>query len=312
MKSNSTIFLIFTFICLVCFSQENEIQASDIDTTLCLQLYPLKVGNEWIYIHESTSYTVFGTEYYIDTVYKEIIGDTLMMNDKKYFIIKEKTKKYIQSSYYYERKDSSSGKIYSYDTSHNQEYLLDNLFAEIGDTIESFGYSSSLYTTFVEEGKIFAFGDSLYYKKFHCDDLDQHEYLLLQNFGIFEDSYEFDFGHGDYTLRYAMIDGKVYGDTTLLSIQNKEHIVHKFRLIQNYPNPFNTSTTIEYEISQAAFVKCNVFDIRGNLIKTLMNLHQEPGRYSINWDASGNSSGVYIIQIIAGDIGQSRKCILLK
>ena len=81
---------------------------------------------------------------------------------------------------------------------------------------------------------------------------------------------------------------------------------------QNYPNPFNASTTINYTLRNMDNVKLSVFDITGKLVKTLVNQTQNPGSYSVSFDASNLASGIYIYKLKSGSFEQSRRMILLR
>ena len=77
-----------------------------------------------------------------------------------------------------------------------------------------------------------------------------------------------------------------------------------FRLYQNYPNPFNPYTRIQYSLPAKSNVVLQIFDLRGRLIKTLMNKSQEPGNYNVPWNGKCSrgtrvSSGIYFYRIIA-------------
>ncbi len=88
--------------------------------------------------------------------------------------------------------------------------------------------------------------------------------------------------------------------------------VAEYSLQQNYPNPFNPTTVINYQIPKDGLVTLKVYDVLGREVATLINEHQQAGRYNINFDASNLPSGVYIYQIRAGDYNQSRKMLLIK
>ncbi|MBZ0196848.1 MAG: T9SS type A sorting domain-containing protein, partial [Ignavibacteriaceae bacterium] len=85
-----------------------------------------------------------------------------------------------------------------------------------------------------------------------------------------------------------------------------------FALDQNYPNPFNPATTIAYRIPEASVVTLKVFDITGTEVATLVNTKQEAGSYTVNFDASKLSSGMYIFTIQAGEFSATKKMMLLK
>jgi hypothetical protein len=86
----------------------------------------------------------------------------------------------------------------------------------------------------------------------------------------------------------------------------------KWNLAQNYPNPFNPVTTLSYQIPKAAKVTLSIYNIRGQLVKTLVNKNQIAGSYSIIWNANGLSSGIYFYKIKAEDFTEIKKCLIVK
>jgi PKD repeat protein len=88
-------------------------------------------------------------------------------------------------------------------------------------------------------------------------------------------------------------------------------IPQSLELFQNYPNPFNPTTKIQFSIVNSQFTILKVFDILGREIVTLVNELKSPGKYSVLWDASDCSSGVYCVRLQAGSITETRKALLL-
>jgi len=89
-----------------------------------------------------------------------------------------------------------------------------------------------------------------------------------------------------------------------------------YALADNYPNPFNPATTIKYQLPEAGLVTLEVYNMLGQVVRTLVNEHQSAGRYSMQWDASNDkgqslSSGMYFYHVTAGQEFQSTKKMLL-
>jgi hypothetical protein len=96
-----------------------------------------------------------------------------------------------------------------------------------------------------------------------------------------------------------------------------------FTLAQNYPNPFNPTTTIEYTIgsfddgSFGKHVQLEIYNVLGQLVRTLVDGERSPGSYREEWDATNTSgqrisSGVYLYRLQVGDENQTKKMLLLK
>lgn len=91
----------------------------------------------------------------------------------------------------------------------------------------------------------------------------------------------------------------------------------EFRLFPNYPNPFNSSTTIKYKIAKPAHVRLDVFNVRGKLVRTLVDANMPAGGYSTDFDGVDDRgaplpSGLYFYQLVAGENIQLEKASLVK
>jgi len=85
----------------------------------------------------------------------------------------------------------------------------------------------------------------------------------------------------------------------------------------NYPNPFNPITTIRYSVKNSQPVSINVYNTKGQLVKTLVRETKQAGVHQIVWDGSDNhgnhvSSGVYFYRMTAGNYSATSKMILMK
>ena len=91
-----------------------------------------------------------------------------------------------------------------------------------------------------------------------------------------------------------------------------ENTAQSYFLFQNYPNPFNPSTMINYSVPKSSMVTIKVYDVRGREVEKLVNEEKPAGIYSINFNASDLSSGVYFYKMQAGNFVETKKLILLK
>ncbi|MBI5471172.1 MAG: T9SS type A sorting domain-containing protein [Ignavibacteriae bacterium] len=85
-----------------------------------------------------------------------------------------------------------------------------------------------------------------------------------------------------------------------------------FHLAQNYPNPFNPSTHISFSIPASGFTSLKVFDLLGHEVATLVNEVRQPGEHTVEWQAAGLASGVYLYQLRAGNLTQTRALMLVR
>jgi len=91
-----------------------------------------------------------------------------------------------------------------------------------------------------------------------------------------------------------------------------------YALADNYPNPFNPETTLKYQLPESADVTLEIYNMLGQVVRTLVNEQQSAGRYSIQWDARNDnghslSSGIYFYRIQAGgEFAGVKKMLLVK
>jgi photosystem II stability/assembly factor-like uncharacterized protein len=88
-------------------------------------------------------------------------------------------------------------------------------------------------------------------------------------------------------------------------------------LHQNYPNPFNPTTTIRFDLPRAEHVRLCVYNVKGELVTTIVDQHMTEGRKEVVWTATGYhgtavASGIYFYRLVAGDFVQTRKMVLLR
>lgn len=122
----------------------------------------------------------------------------------------------------------------------------------------------------------------------------------------------------DYTLTTEDIQmGHIILPTIMLETRPKESV-----LLQNYPNPFNPDTWIPYRLKQEAEVTIDIYNVTGQLIRTLNLGRKEPGHYvnqhkAAYWDGTNEAgepvvSGVYFYTMRAGALEVTRRMTILK
>jgi hypothetical protein len=88
-------------------------------------------------------------------------------------------------------------------------------------------------------------------------------------------------------------------------------------LSQNYPNPFNPQTTIAFSVKERGMVNLKVYNVAGQLVRTLANEQFAAGAHTKVWDGRNDSgqpvsSGVYFYKLVANNFAQTKKMVLLK
>ena len=97
----------------------------------------------------------------------------------------------------------------------------------------------------------------------------------------------------------------------------KNSIPDNVNIAQNYPNPFNPSTTISFSIPTVMMCSLDIYNIRGQKVRTLLNENKLAGRHSIVWDGKDTngrsvSSGVYFYRLTTPNRTQTSKMLLMK
>lgn len=117
---------------------------------------------------------------------------------------------------------------------------------------------------------------------------------------------------GKYNYRLKQIDFN--GNFEYFSLSNEVAIgtPERFSLSQNYPNPFNPSTNINYDLPFDSKVSIKIFDMSGREVASVVNEFKTAGFYTVNFNASALSSGVYFYIINADNFTATKKMILVK
>jgi hypothetical protein len=128
----------------------------------------------------------------------------------------------------------------------------------------------------------------------------------------FEDNARFEIAEG------VVFDPKQLSNPVVtLGALNVETTPTEFALLQNYPNPFNPETTIKYNLAETANVQLRIYNIVGQVVRTLVADRQSAGRYQVRWNGTDDrgvavSSGIYFYQVSAGKFQDVKRLMLLK
>jgi hypothetical protein len=104
---------------------------------------------------------------------------------------------------------------------------------------------------------------------------------------------------------------------TNIDITEGNEIPAAYSLSQNFPNPFNPTTTIKFGLREKGLVTFKIYNVAGQLVKTLVNEVRDAGNYEVTWNGSNGrgskvASGVYFYCVESKDFLATRKMVLLR
>ena len=117
-------------------------------------------------------------------------------------------------------------------------------------------------------------------------------------------------------------DGETYsillkGEGSSVSEDDMVDVFGATALLGNFPNPFNPETVVSFVVASDAFVSIEIFNIRGQRVRTLVNGYMNSGEHSVVWNGRDDNdtmmgSGIYFYRMTAGDYQSVRRMILMK
>jgi flagellar hook assembly protein FlgD len=128
----------------------------------------------------------------------------------------------------------------------------------------------------------------------------------------------------EYVFSLVVFDGALYSEadeviiTVVMTDNDDNNIINNnITLGGNYPNPFNPETEIVFSMQNQAQVRLVVYNIKGEVVKELVNSNLSAGEHRILWrgtDAGGNTvgNGIYYYKMQSGKYTSSGKMVLLK
>jgi hypothetical protein len=124
---------------------------------------------------------------------------------------------------------------------------------------------------------------------------------------------------GGSTYSYRIVATGADGEKTTLGpvTVTVRYIPKTYYLGQNFPNPFNPATTVFFDLPRKSQVTVRIFNVTGQLVRTLVDAELPVGRHKVVWDGKNSrnqrvSSGVYFYQFKAGSVVKTKRMLLIK
>ncbi|MCP4633510.1 MAG: T9SS type A sorting domain-containing protein [candidate division Zixibacteria bacterium] len=108
---------------------------------------------------------------------------------------------------------------------------------------------------------------------------------------------------------------KIWESTTDVNEDDPPSLPINTELLANYPNPFNSSTTIKYIVNESndnQNIRLEIFNLLGERVATFVDEKKHVGEYTVSWDASEHTTGIYFAKLTCGELTYSKKMVYLK
>jgi len=124
-------------------------------------------------------------------------------------------------------------------------------------------------------------------------------------------------GGGTTSIAVQDIQKLTFSGVTEVGDERLANVIKTFTLLQNYPNPFNPSTTIEFQIPRSGNVEIRIFNLAGQLVRTLVSTSQAAGAHKVVWDGKSSSgqivaTGAYVYQVSFENSVLANKMLFIK
>lgn len=143
---------------------------------------------------------------------------------------------------------------------------------------------------------------------------DWYSYFSGDTLNVTNTDMTVDLGPGEFRIYTTQkFETPAEGILTDIDQETNSQLPNRFALHQNYPNPFNPTTQISYDLASATTVRLEIYDILGRKVRTLVDgVRKTAGSYTVRFDASQLSSGLYLARLQAGSRVMTKKMMLLK
>lgn len=267
--------------------------------------FPLQIGNQWGMVstdpppmYYTQSYSVGDTSRFEDQLFYRSRYSFFFLGNKDYFRVDS------LGNFVVRRQDTTT------------EYFNFNM--QPGDSLVFFDpdFPDTGYTACIQRREVTNFlgkrGIQIdFFMDFSQSLPEAEKYISFQQ-GVGPVAYTFTIHDLPMKLKWAMIDGKIYGDTTRAVGDPRNLKITHFALEQNYPNPFNASTIISYHLQKPAKVTLRLYNLLGEEIKTLFDGENAVGVHKVIFNADDCPSGIYFYNLKTDAFSISRKLVIQK
>lgn len=265
--------------------------------------FPFQINNTWVY----NSYPTVSTER-IKTV---ITKDSLALEDSSHLI-------FINNGFLPKYRIDKNKNVFENPagSGSNKNQLIFKQTAKLYEAWPAAESSKTIYRI-KEVGTDFILGRSVKYKI-----VEWGTTTAPDTFGMSRKSEYYASGIGLYqtivepSIIERTLVGYIFGGDTIGSVakvkSNNDNRSLNYTLYNSYPNPFNPSTTIGYDLPKTGLTTLKVYNSLGQEVATLVSETQEPGRYSVNFEGSRLSSGMYDYKLTSGSFSQTKRMMLVK
>lgn len=276
------------------------LQVSGIQYTIDASLRPFRVSDVWIRgepLRESEIYSVVINQFTADLIRRLLPFNPFITRMDTTFGPADALSKYIHQLNTFSPTDIQMGRVWEKSTVAHITFSSVNKFVQVKWISIPTANGYNVYRKLPAESS---------YKK--LNDLPIHTTIFLDTTSSREQTafYQIEELRGD---AYRYVHPPVLYDANVLP--------QTFYLQQNYPNPFNDKTIITFAIPTSTFVTLRVVNLLGQVVKVLVDEVRTRDTHIVTWDGTnldGRSvaSGVYYVQMIAGEFNTVKPCVLIR
>ena len=204
--------------------------------------------------------------------------------------------------------------IDEYSEDENASYIFEPREDHKGNAARACFYFYTMYKEQADEADpdFFDIQKDVLFDWHHLDPVDELEIERTYEIAEYQEGKP-----NPFVIDTSLVARAYFPETISIAKKNFTAMPKKITLNQNYPNPFNPQTTINFELPTKSYIKLQIYDIYGKLIKTLVNSQKTEGYYSVIWDGrneKGNfvESGVYLYQLKNSENTKTKAMTLLK